>query len=67
MDESDIPEKAYEYLTPREVMEQLAIGKNTFYKIVSSGELPAFRVGRQWRVRKADLDRWALGAWAHQN
>ena len=28
-----------EYLTPREVMELLAIGKNTFYKMVQSGEL----------------------------
>lgn len=25
-----------EYLTPREVMELLAIGKNTFYKMVQS-------------------------------
>ena len=67
MDECDAPERAYEYLTPREVMEQLAIGKNTFYKMVSSGELPAFRVGRQWRVRKADLNLWAdgqMGGWA---
>ena len=37
-----------EYLTPREVMELLAIGKNTFYKMVQSGELPAFRIGKQW-------------------
>ena len=26
-----------EYLTPREVMELLAIGKNTFYRMVQSG------------------------------
>ena len=44
-----------EYLTPKEVMELLDIGKNTFYKMVQSGELPAFRVGKQWRVRKADI------------
>ena len=36
-----------EYLTPREVMELLAIGKNTFYKMVQSGELTAFRIGKQ--------------------
>lgn len=44
-----------EYLTPREVMELLAIGKNTFYKMVQSGELPAFRIGKQWRVKKECL------------
>ena len=45
-----------EYLTPREVMELLAIGKNTFYKMVQSGALPAFRVGKQWRVKRAVLE-----------
>ena len=45
-----------EYLTPREVMELLAIGKNTFYRMVQSGELPAFRVGKQWRVKRAVLE-----------
>ena len=44
-----------EYLTPKEVMNLLYIGRNTFYKLVNSGELPAFRIGKQWRVRKDDL------------
>lgn len=56
-DEEAYEEQINEYLTPREVMELLAIGKNTFYKLVQSGQLPAFRLGRQWRVRRADLDR----------
>lgn len=50
-----------EYLTPREVMELLAIGKNTFYKMVQSGKLPAFRVGKQWRVKRADMEQWTDG------
>lgn len=48
-----------EYLTPREVMDLLAIGKNTFYKMVQSGQLPAFRVGRQWRVKREELEHLA--------
>lgn len=44
-----------EFLTPKEVMNLLYIGRNSFYKLVNSGELPAFRVGKQWRVRKEDL------------
>ena len=47
-----------EYLTPREVMELLAIGRNTFYRLVNSGELPAFRIGKLWRVRRDDLMNW---------
>ena len=45
-----------EYLTPREVMELLAIGRNIFYKMVQSGALPAFRVGKQWRVKREALE-----------
>ena len=35
-----------------EVMEELAIGKNTLYRLLNSGELPAFRIGKLWRVRR---------------
>lgn len=45
-DAEDLPQ----YLTPREVMDLLCIGRNTFYKLVNSGELKAFRIGKQWRV-----------------
>ncbi|MDD3021262.1 MAG: helix-turn-helix domain-containing protein [Alphaproteobacteria bacterium] len=45
-----------EYLTPREVMDLLYIGKNTFYRLVNSGELPAFRIGKLWRVRREDVE-----------
>lgn len=44
-----------EYLTPREVMDLLYIGKNTLYKLLNSGELKGFRMGRQWRVTKESL------------
>lgn len=55
LDELDEREPISEYLTPREVMELLYIGKNTLYKLLNSGELKGFRVGKQWRVRREDL------------
>lgn len=42
-------------LTPRDVMYHLYVGRNTFYKLVNSGELKAFRVGKLWRVRREDI------------
>lgn len=48
-----------EYLTPREVRELLCIGKNTFYKLINSGELKGFRVGRQWRLSKEGIRQFA--------
>lgn len=48
-----------EYLTPREVMDLLYIGKNTLYQLLNSGELKGFRVGRQWRVCRSSLQAFA--------
>ena len=53
--ENEDQEVENEYLTPREVMNYLYIGKNLFYKLVNSGELPAFRIGRLWRVSRSVL------------
>lgn len=46
----------FTYLTPKEVMQELCIGRNTFYRLVNSGALKAFRIGKLWRVRRDDLD-----------
>ena len=51
--------RTYDFLTPKEVMEELAIGKNTLYRLLNSGELPAFRIGTLWRVRRVDLESWS--------
>lgn len=54
----DERESISEYLTPREVMDLLYIGKNTLYKLLGSGELKGFRIGRQWRVAKHELKKY---------
>ena len=59
LDELDEREPISEYLTPREVMELLYIGKNTLYKLLNSGELKGFRVGKQWRITKGALQEYA--------
>lgn len=51
-------QRTYDHLTPKEVMEELAIGRNTFYRLVNTGELPAFRIGKLWRVKREDLEKW---------
>lgn len=54
----DILDADYEFLTPQDVQRELAIGKNTFYRLVRSSQLPAFRIGKLWRVRRTDLKNW---------
>lgn len=43
------------YLSPIDVMSLLHIGKNSFYRMVNSGELHAIRVGKLWRVPREAL------------
>lgn len=45
-------------LTPAEVMNILFIGKNSFYRLVNSGELSAFRIGKLWRVSRESLEEY---------
>jgi excisionase family DNA binding protein len=46
------------FLTTEEVLSYLHINLRTIYRLIRAGNLPAFRVGRQWRFRKEDIDAW---------
>lgn len=45
-------------LTFEEARKYLRINKSTLYKLIHSGNLPAFRVGKQWRIDKKGLNNW---------
>ncbi|MBO9491421.1 helix-turn-helix domain-containing protein [Endozoicomonas sp. G2_1] len=45
-------------LTVKEVAEYLKVNERTIYRLASSGELPAFRVGSSWRFRQHEIDIW---------
>lgn len=47
-----------EILTLDEVAAYLKAGKRTVYRLASSGQIPAFKLGGTWRFRRAELDRW---------
>ena len=42
-------------LTLKELQVFLHIGKNTALRLVQSGEIEAFRVGKQWRIVKDSI------------
>lgn len=44
------------YLTLEEAAEKLGVQYKTVYRLVRSGELPAGKVGRIYRIREEDLD-----------
>ena len=46
------------FLTTEDVLAYLKVTPRTIYRLIRTGELPAVRIGRQWRFRRADLDDW---------
>lgn len=52
------PHMTDEILTLPEVAQLLKVAEKTVYTMAQKGELPAFKVGGQWRFRRADLDAW---------
>ena len=48
----------YEVMTAYEAMDYLGIGENTLYKLLKSGDLGAFRIGRIWKIPRKELDKY---------
>ena len=51
-------EKKDRVLRPDQVAEILKVSRRTVYRLVSEGELEAFRVRGSLRVRQSDVDRY---------
>lgn len=45
-------------MTLPEVAELLRIAEKTVYSLSQRGEIPAFKVGGQWRFSRAAIDSW---------
>jgi excisionase family DNA binding protein len=46
------------YLTVREVAGTLRVSNMTVYRLINGGELPAVRVGKSFRLREDDVNRY---------
>jgi len=46
------------YLTVREVAGTLRVSNMTVYRLINAGELPALRVGKSFRLREDDVNRY---------
>ena len=45
-------------LTLSEAADLLQVSTRTLQRMIRSGQLPAFKVGGQWRVRETQLRQW---------
>lgn len=46
------------FLTAAEAAERMRVSKMTVYRLIKAGELPAVQIGRSYRVREDDLERY---------
>jgi excisionase family DNA binding protein len=42
----------------RQASQYLGISPDTLYRYITEGEIPAFKLGNRWKLRKTILDRW---------
>jgi excisionase family DNA binding protein len=50
-----------EIMTLQDVAEYLNCHPITVHRLLDHGELRAFRLGSNWRFRRADIDQWIAG------
>jgi excisionase family DNA binding protein len=41
-----------------ELCNYLKVNQSTVYRLLETGQLPAFKVGSDWRFNVAEIDRW---------
>ncbi len=51
-----------DWMSTTAVARQLGISIRTLYRLIDSGQLPAYRFGRVIRLRAADIDPFIAGA-----
>ena len=49
-------------LTDEQVAGLLGIHQKTLQRLCRAGQIPAHRIGRFWRFRASELDKWLTGA-----
>lgn len=61
LDERQAPDEAAPWLDTSAAAALLGVEPRTLQRRAAAGEIPAARVGRVWRFRRADLERLLTG------
>ncbi|MCS7054104.1 MAG: helix-turn-helix domain-containing protein [Ignavibacterium sp.] len=46
------------WLTLEQIAEYLQMSTSSIYKMTQAGKIPAYKIGRQWRFKKEEIDKW---------
>lgn len=55
------------WLSVEEIAKHLGVSKETIYRWVEKGKIPASKVGRQWKFKMNLVDEWVLSGEASEN
>ena len=47
-----------QYLTVKQMAEILQVSQRTIYRMIDSGKLPAYKLDRDWRIAKEDINQF---------
>jgi excisionase family DNA binding protein len=47
-------------MTTTEIARYLRIDRSTLYKLAGKGQIPAFKVGRDYRFDRDEIDQWMI-------
>jgi excisionase family DNA binding protein len=53
---AEVKGPAREVMSPEELAEYLGLGRTYTYKLLMTGEIPSFKIGKLRRVRRIDVD-----------
>ena len=58
MTQHSVNEKRFRIMTIEELAKYLRLHTSTVYRMVRLGQIPASKIGNQWRFRKDVIDSW---------
>ena len=47
-----------QYLTVKQMTSILQVSQRTIYRMIDSGKLPAYKLDRDWRIAKEDINQF---------
>lgn len=50
----------------RQASQYLGVSPDTLYRYISEGQVPAFKLGNRWKLKKTILDRWMERMMSHE-
>jgi excisionase family DNA binding protein len=60
-------DNASSILTLQGLAEYLKVHPSTIYRLLKKKQLPAFKIGRDWRFNRESIDRWRADAEANNS